>query len=230
MNAEDFSENYITGWIKIYRSVKSHWIWTKNKPLSYFEAWILIILSVNYSDEKVLIDSELIECKRGQKLYSLQSWANMFNWSIQKVRTFFRLLSSDNMIELEGLRKTTRLTVCNYESYQSQQQTDNKQITSRQQADNKQITTSKEYKNEKNINTKYIDAVYFEKSKEVDDAFRDYLKLRIKHKYTMTDRAIKALVKKLREIAGNDVNLALKTIDNAILGKWKSFYSDKKIK
>lgn len=74
----------------------------------------------------------------------------------------------------------------------------------------------------------FLNVVYFEKSKDVDEAFKDYLKLRMKHKYTMTDRAVNALVNKLREISGGNKDLALKIIDNAILGKWKSFYSDKK--
>ena len=67
--------------------------------------------------------------------------------------------------------------------------------------------------------------VYFEKSKELDSAFKDYLKLRKVHKYTLTDRAINALVKKLRELSNGDIKAALTIIDNAILGKWKSFYT-----
>lgn len=71
----------------------------------------------------------------------------------------------------------------------------------------------------------FIGVVYFEKSKELDSAFKDYLKLRKVHKYTMTDRAINALVKKLRELSNGDIKAALTIIDNAILGKWKSFYT-----
>ena len=54
------------------------------------------------------------------------------------------------MITTKGLQRSTRLTVCNYESYQELQQTKNKQKTFEQQADNKQVTTNKNEKNEKN--------------------------------------------------------------------------------
>jgi hypothetical protein len=65
----------------------------------------------------------------------LAEWVKTFGkkWTIQRVRTFFKLLEKDQMISIKGLRKTTRLTVCNYNTYQKQQQTDNKQITGRQQ-------------------------------------------------------------------------------------------------
>ena len=72
---------------------------------------------------------------------------------------------------------------------------------------------------------KDIEAVYFPKSSQLDEAFKDYLKLRSKHKFTMTERAINSLVKKLRELSGGEVKKALDIIDAAIVGKWKSFYT-----
>jgi hypothetical protein len=103
-------------------------------------------MDVNYEDSKACISGELIDCKRGQAIYSLKTWSQRLGkgWSIQKVRTFFNLLEKDDMIKCEGLRKTTRLTICKYESYQDMQQTDNKQTTRRQHSDNKETTTSKE--------------------------------------------------------------------------------------
>ena len=56
------------------------------------------------------------------------------------------------MVNTEGCRKTTRLKVCNYESYQEVQQANNRQKTGKQQADNKQITTNKNDKNDKKNN------------------------------------------------------------------------------
>lgn len=137
------------GWISLHRKMMEHWIW---KDANYLKAWIAIIMIVNHEDKKILIENELIDCNRGQSLNSLASWANIFgnNWSIQKVRTFFDLLKKDSMINTEGLRKTTRLTVCNYELYQNLQQTNNRQTTDKQQADNKQITTNNKDNNVNN--------------------------------------------------------------------------------
>jgi len=141
---------YTTGWIKTYRSLYHHWIFNNEK---YLKAWLTILFEANFKEEKVIIEGELILCKVGQKLYSLKTWTKIFGkgWSVQKVRTFFRLLEKDSMIETKGLRKTTLLTVCNYEKYQNgvtdRQHTDNTQITRRQQ----QLKNDKNDKNEKKI-------------------------------------------------------------------------------
>jgi hypothetical protein len=157
----------MSGWIKLHRDILDHWIWKNN---FYFKAWIAIIMNVNHEDKKILIEGELIECKRGQSLLSLSSWVDCFGrgWTMQKVRTFFSLLKNDSMINTEGLRKTTRLTVCNYDTYQGDQQANNKEITSKQQGDNKEITTNKNdkegIKNEKNEKNKYSDFVLMTKN------------------------------------------------------------------
>lgn len=135
----------IQGWILIHRRIENHWIWDESQ---YLKAWIKIILTVNCKDAKVLIQGDLIECKRGQSLLSLAGWVKMFGkkWTIQRVRTFFELLKDDKMITTKGLRKTTQLTVCNYDTYQKPQQ-----------ATNRQLTTNKEGKELKERDLKKFD-------------------------------------------------------------------------
>jgi len=108
-------ENYKTGYISLYRSIKKHWIWMD--PIK-FQWWIDILLTVNHSDNKINIGYELFECKRGQSIQSLQSWGKTWNVSKDTVRNFFKLLEKDDMILTENLKNTTRLTICNYDSYQ----------------------------------------------------------------------------------------------------------------
>jgi hypothetical protein len=112
----------------------------------------------------------------------LPTWAKIFGkgWSIQKVRTFFNILKNNNMILIEGLRKTTRLTICNFTTYPyditDRQQTDNRQITDRQhqlkkeKKDNKEknninIISSEDKKNDKNWRNNF--EIYLLKMDEV---------------------------------------------------------------
>jgi len=104
------------GFISIHRRIKSHWLWQDEKRLKW---WIDILLSVNHSPAKVLIKGQLVECGRGQSIRSLGSWADGFRTTKKTVMTFFKILEKDEMIELENLKITTRLTVCNYERYQN---------------------------------------------------------------------------------------------------------------
>jgi hypothetical protein len=144
---QDPGSNYKKGYIKLYRSIENHWI--SCNPY-YYQAFNRLLFRVNHTKNTELIEGEIIECDRGQSIYSLSSWVDIFNkklkkrwWTIQKVRTFFSLMQKDNMLVIEGLRKTTRLTICNYESYQSKQHRDNTEITHSQHTANTELTTTK---------------------------------------------------------------------------------------
>ena len=120
------------GWIKLYRKISTHWVWT---DANYFKAWITILLEVNHAPNKVMIKGELFNCERGQSLNSLNTWTRLFGtgWSIRKTRTFLNLLKNDSMICIENAHKTTRLTVCNYEKYNDNRQANDTQTTRRRQ-------------------------------------------------------------------------------------------------
>ena len=139
------------GWIKIHRGIIKHWVWSDPDKL---RAWIDILLTVNHSSEKVLIGESLFICKRGQSLLSLESWAKRWRWNKSAVRRFFALLESDGMIERKSVKKTTQITVCNYDSYQ-EARNDSETIVKRKRNDSEtKLTPNKNdkelIKNEKN--------------------------------------------------------------------------------
>lgn len=103
------------GWIRLHRSIKEHWIYNDEKKLKW---WIDILLTVNHKDNSILIKGQLIECKRGQSVRSLDTWAKDWNTTKKTVSLFLKLLEKDKMIFVENLKISTRLTVCNYDSYQ----------------------------------------------------------------------------------------------------------------
>jgi hypothetical protein len=55
------------------------------------------------------------------------------------------------MINIEGLQKTTRLTVCKYEHYQNKQLATNTPLTGQEHARNTPVTTTKEGEELKNV-------------------------------------------------------------------------------
>ena len=149
MQLEDLQENYGSGWIRLYRSIKKHWIW--QDPIK-FQWWIDILLSVNHSGKKVNIGYDIFDCEPGQSIKSLKNWADEWNVSKDTVRNFFTLLKKDRMIIAENLKKTTRITVCNYDDYQSSLHA--KQTRSKREANAKQTQgyPNKNDKKEKNVN------------------------------------------------------------------------------
>jgi hypothetical protein len=103
------------GWIKLHHSIRDHWLWEHPQKVFW---WIDIIMDANYDDRKVLIGGEIITCARGQTIRSLSSWANRWGVSKDTARNFFSLLEKDKMILHENLSISTRITICNYDTYQ----------------------------------------------------------------------------------------------------------------
>lgn len=133
------------GWIKLHRKIKDHWIWKSERRLKW---WIDILLTVNYSDSKVLIGGKLIECKRGQSVMSLETWAKRWNVTKKSVKDFFILLQNDSMLVYESVQITTRITVLNYDSYQIEV---NGQYTDNTRTVHGDCTQTRKKRNKKNI-------------------------------------------------------------------------------
>jgi hypothetical protein len=131
------------GWIKVHRQIQSHWLYTDKREFSYFEAWIDILLTVNHADAKTMIQGTLYEVKRGQSINSLDTWAKRWKWSKSKVRRFLKTLEIDSMIETKSETITTRLTVCNYDSYQDERNAGETQTKRKRNAGETQMTPNK---------------------------------------------------------------------------------------
>lgn len=133
-------------WIKIDRKVFDHWVFSD--PWK-FRNWIDLIGLANFVETKVEIGGVLYVCKRGDSLRSLQTLAQRWKCDKSKVRRFLKLLESDGMIVLVNERKTTRITICNYDSYQLDENAGESQMPRRKNADKTQTNPNKNNKKNK---------------------------------------------------------------------------------
>lgn len=136
----------MSGWIKLNRSIQSHWIYNERRKFSKLEAWIDMIMTANYADNKVIIKGKLYEVKRGESINSMDTWASRWSWDKSAVRRFLTLLQNDNMISIKSDSITTHLTICKYESYQGERNADETQTKRKRNADETQTTPIKEGK------------------------------------------------------------------------------------
>ena len=215
------------GWIRLSRKIQEHWIWKDPVKLKW---WIDILITVNHSDTKVNIGMELYECKRGQSVMSLSNWAKRWGASKDSTRNFLNLLQKDGMILHENLVKTTRITVCNYDSYQTdlhdrQTTSKRKPNDSRTQAE-RNTDTNKNDKNEDNEKP-IIDKPFnfFQSLLDlgVDEKIaKDWMKVRKDKKATNTETAFDGIVK---EIAKSGLT-ANECIEIAVVRSWQGFNAD----
>jgi hypothetical protein len=189
------------GWIKLHRSITSHWLYTEKRKFSKFEAWNDILLNVNFLPARTIIKGKLININRGESIMSLETWGKRWSWDKSAVKRFLELLKKDNMIELKSETVTTRLTVCNYDTYQSKENEVDTQMKRRRNADETHVIPIKEEK---------------EKEEEKEEIYRSFkhLKLSLKEFNKLSEVYLK-----------EDIDLVLDKIENYKLNtKYTSLY------
>ena len=151
----------MSGWIKLHRKIINDPICDDEKN---FYAWCRILIDVNHTKKEVIINQQLLICERGESLNSLETWGDILcagkkKRSKSRVKRFFNLLEKSGKIETVNEKITTRLRVCNYETYQDQRNGDGTetlpQAERRRNGDELQTRMNKNDKNEKegkNIN------------------------------------------------------------------------------
>ena len=219
------------GWIKLHRKIIEHWIFSNPH---YFRAWVIMLFTVNYEPKKVLISGNLIDCDRGQSVLSLESWVDLFgvskksgSWTFQKVRTFFDLLEQDGMITKENMIKTTRITICNYNTYQEVQQPSNNQVTTKQQPSNNQVTTTKERKESKELKKEKNKESFDFSFVEVDYSkpFYEWLEYKKENKHTYkTQKSLLAAYQNLKLLSDFDPEKAKRIVFNSIANGWAGLF------
>ena len=109
----------MAGWIKIHREIQQHWI---AQDMEKFGWWVDMLLLASYEDNATLLGRHLLEVKRGSFIGSARFLANRWRTSKDKVNAFLNLLAQYGMITRETSKNATLVTICNYESYQENQE------------------------------------------------------------------------------------------------------------
>jgi DNA-binding transcriptional MerR regulator len=132
----------MSGWVKIHRQFLN-WEWfNKSEAVHLF---MYLLLKANHAQGTWQGNT----INKGQFITSYGKISSDTGISIQTIRTLLKKLEKTNEINTQTTNKFTIITICKYETYQSEEIPTNKQLTSNQQTTNKQLTTNKNNKEEK---------------------------------------------------------------------------------
>lgn len=124
-------------WIKLHRKISKNQLWTL-EPFTRGQAWVDLILLANFERGYILVRGNKINVERGQVGWSELKLSERWKWSRSKVRTFFKLLESEQQIVQQKNKLSSIISIVNYDEYQKQDnRTDNKETTEGQQKDTK---------------------------------------------------------------------------------------------
>lgn len=140
---EDYQENYITGWTKLYRSFVN-WEWFTVPNMVHI--FIYCLLKANHKNKRW----RGIEIKRGSFITSYGNIANETGLTVKKVRTALKNLEKTGEIIRKSGNQNTLITICKYDTYQIFNDEEGKQRANRGQTEGNQRATTKNDKNIKN--------------------------------------------------------------------------------
>lgn len=108
------------GYIPLYRSLLNNWLWGEERVFSRAEAWIDILLLVNFTEGTHKIGDEVVPVHPGSRYVTIRELCQRWKWSNTKVTKFMRILEAEKMIVQNKDKKKTLLTVVNWDKYQVQ--------------------------------------------------------------------------------------------------------------
>lgn len=210
--------NKMNGYVKLFKNIKN-WKWYKN--VNTFKVFIHCLLSAYYDD----FEFEDTVIKRGSFVTGREQLSIECGLTQQQVRTALNHLKSTNEITIKTTNRGTIITVVNYEQYQQrvEETTDEvtNEVTNNQPTNNQQVTTNKNIKNNNKYKKENIKRKKYFENVEVNNAFLEYLELRIKLKVVNTERVINRLINKIRDL---DDQTKLEVIETSITKSYKDFY------
>lgn len=148
------------GWISIHRALRGHWLWTEKRKFSRAEAWIDLLMSVNHEQAKVSIKGRVFTVERGESLASYGTFSDRWGWSISAVKRFLEALQKQHMIRLKSETVSTRISICNYDIYQSHGSQGETHMKRKRNANETHLKTNNKNNKNNNENKKRLDGSF----------------------------------------------------------------------
>lgn len=132
-------EALTSGYVLIPKKLLKHNFNNRETSLSYLEAFLTVLATVNFADREITVKGEQLTCKRGESVLSYPSWAKLFHWPTSKTRCFFRKMVKDNLITIVPVMYGVKIVqVVNYDLLTGKRKTT--KITAGEEADDKELS------------------------------------------------------------------------------------------
>jgi hypothetical protein len=191
-----------TGYYLVHRAIFNHWLWERRK-LSKWEAWQWLIAVVNIEDKPWFDGKEDVKVGRGETIISLNGLCLEWQWKVHEVRSLLNKLTVTQMIRTQTNTRYTKVTICNYDTYQNVKQTKGKPLA------NKLTHEPQQLKEVINKDSKVTPTPF-------DELFEKWIVYRKELKKPILDVSIEAAKKKLIKMSGGDLKVAEEIIENSI--------------
>lgn len=211
--------NY-NGWISLHRKFLE-WEWFDKSEM--VQLFIYLLLKANHTAG----EWHGIIVKRGQLITGIKKINKDTKISFQKIRTCLKRLELTHEINKQTTNKYSIITICNYDIYQTIQQTNNKEVTNKQQTSNKQLTTNNNNNKEQYKYNAFYDSA-IENNGDLIDVYKQFVNFLFgNHKKNPIGKPLIKLLKMKDQIGyDNFCKLyAMQTKEKRLIDKCIAYYN-----
>ncbi len=109
----------LDGWVKLHRSFLDSWIWKRrDKGLVVF--WIYLLAKAAHEPTEASFSDCKVPLDTAQVLVGRKVAADACGLTESKVRSFLKLLETNDSITIEATNRYSIITICNWQKYQGQ--------------------------------------------------------------------------------------------------------------
>ena len=171
------------GWIKLHRKLLENPIVMKDAD--HLAVWTYLLLMASHKEHRTLLGGKAITLKPGQLVTGRKKIGDTLGVNEHKVDRILKALKSEQMIEQQGTRSGSVITILRWNEYQDGEQPNEQHVSNERATSEQPLSTIQECKNvRKNNNTSKWASEFddlwelYPKKHGKQDAKRHYLKAR----------------------------------------------------
>jgi len=206
----------MAGWISLHRASMDHWIYEDS---DYWKIWTTMLFKASHKDNKILINGQLVELKRGQFIFGRERFSAETNIPVSKIRRCIKLLKSDQQISQQITRKYSIISITNYDRYQKANQQSDQQTTIKRPSNDHQTTTNNNVNKVNNVNNMDFSSW---PEKPSDQVLSDWLAMRKRLKADVSQTVINRLSRELKKAHARGMSVD-DCLSECVTRGWRGF-------
>lgn len=147
----DVKENYSTGYIKLFRSIKNKGWYKKS---DYVHLWIHILVKANHKKNEWMYKNKIINILPGQFITSRKTLRRETGINESKVERILKCFENEQQIEQQNMHTSRLISVNKWSEYQISEHVNEQRVNSERTASEQRVNTNNNVKNVKNDNNK----------------------------------------------------------------------------
>lgn len=151
MITEDYQENYLSGYIKLYRSTMLKSWFQKSE---YVHMWVHILMKANHKKAEGWFKGEPLKLNPGQFITGTHLLSSETGINREKVRRILKCFENDQQITIKSSSKGSLISINNWKTYQMEKASDHhfdQQVTNKRPTSDQQVTTNNNERNKEDI-------------------------------------------------------------------------------